>query len=850
GRLSDYLSENEPLPKEIKDALEIYKNCKELRLHTYYGVEEIEKVISENMILRRHLFWSCSKVARDKNKRNLTRYFDIKDAYDLFQISENDVNWLVQNVETKESIYDRLLAMDGIFQIYCKPECLEDRMLLHEKLARSHPALRKRFSRWKNRIPAKSYHLLRSDRLKKAREIREKRKFERNLEWLNNNLETVRNGSNPRVLQFLWYEANKEQTEWTVDSLNELAKKYGDNIANAAKDGLRKFWRNLIPPLPHEEEKRNTTSGSVILGLNGLEIDVKNGLNLRKLSAKDAKTAARYATRNLGNFPDWLDQIVESYPSEVFTVLNESIEADYKLSANEETVNDVLSKLPHSSEKLRDLCFPIIWELISTDDPPRIDSLLQSLRIVLFSPKCPVDEVANIAETRCPISINDENKFPIWWTVWFLSNPLKSVIWLETQVHLAPNQATSLIISICDQLHHWTERYSILNSRMINEPEALKRLILLVFLNVRPEENIKHEGVYSPDPRDNAQSVQNSFIQWLVRIKGDKTRIALKYLADNEKLSSLKDWFLDQLDRHIKTAVSLITSANTVNLINLYKEYGTDALDHINELGGKVTMSQYKVDFVIITALDEEREAMLTLLPGYQKLDKDEHDTHTYYEAWVVSKRKDSATYRLIVTSLAGMGPQMAVSKATAIVNKWHPNHVILVGIACGVRSETNHGDILVANQIVDYTLGKQKATSEREIRWQVFRAGSNLLDTAKNIDPQWCNQFQKERPKPGKTEVRFGEIATGGDVVMDDNLIKKYQKDWPKMIGIEMEGGGTALGLENTSENPEFIMVKAVSDFGKDKHFTSVKPWRPYARKIAAEFALELIRCGPSPSR
>ena len=35
-------------------------------------------------------------------------------------------------------------------------------------------------------------------------------------------------------------------------------------IAEAARAGWKRFWRNHTPPLPHEEESRNKTSGSVI----------------------------------------------------------------------------------------------------------------------------------------------------------------------------------------------------------------------------------------------------------------------------------------------------------------------------------------------------------------------------------------------------------------------------------------------------------------------------------------------------------------------------------------------------------------------------------------------------------
>jgi len=46
---------------------------------------------------------------------------------------------------------------------------------------------------------------------------------------------------------------------------------------------------------------------------------------------------------------------------------------------------------------------------------------------------------------------------------------------------------------------------------------------------------------------------------------------------------------------------------------------------------------QAPVDFVIITALEEEREAVLAMLSDYSTLDKEKGDIHTYYSARVQS---------------------------------------------------------------------------------------------------------------------------------------------------------------------------------------------------------------------
>jgi nucleoside phosphorylase/Tfp pilus assembly protein PilF len=255
------------------------------------------------------------------------------------------------------------------------------------------------------------------------------------------------------------------------------------------------------------------------------------------------------------------------------------------------------------------------------------------------------------------------------------------------------------------------------------------------------------------------------------------------------------------------------------------------------------------VDFVVITALEEERDELLSKFADVRLLEKDGLDTHTYYETMVPTSRSDGSSYRVIVSSLAGMGPLMAAEKAQAVVSRWHPEHVLLVGIACGVSGDAvQHGDVLIARQVADYTLGKIE-NEKRQIRWEVHPAGANLLDSVANLSVSWRRYIRHTRPAEGEPERRFGVVASGGDVIASQDVIDAYQQDWPKLVGIEMEGGGVASALHNTRDRPEFLMIKGVSDFGFDKKRADVYPWRPYAADAAASLALSLIQSGTGPS-
>ncbi len=124
---------------------------------------------------------------------------------------------------------------------------------------------------------------------------------------------------------------------------------------------------------------------------------------------------------------------------------------------------------------------------------------------------------------------------------------------------------------------------------------------------------------------------------------------------------------------------------------------------------------------------------------------------------------------------------------------------------------------------------------------------GASLLDSANNVPADWYKAIGVVRPGTGEAHRHKGVVASGGDVISDDQVIATYSDSWPKLVGIEMEGGGVAAGVHQTKDRPEFLMIKGVSDFGRDKHDPEVKPWRSYASHAAAAFAVSLIKSGPA---
>lgn len=259
-------------------------------------------------------------------------------------------------------------------------------------------------------------------------------------------------------------------------------------------------------------------------------------------------------------------------------------------------------------------------------------------------------------------------------------------------------------------------------------------------------------------------------------------------------------------------------------------------------------------DFLIITALQEEQDAVLSKLPKFERVEPSEDDIRIYYYSHLpVTYQSGSAgECHLIVTCLLGMGRVQASIATADAIRRWNCPYVILVGIAGAISDiGINYGDILISDQIVDYEL--QKLTHNGpELRWEVYRADPRLLGAAQNFDFSKLEiKCKYRRPDGATTSVHFGPIASGDKVITVGDILRSYRDNWPKLIGVEMEAGGAAAACFQANNPPGFFMIRGVSDLAdKDKGSTEVKKWRPFACDVSASYTVELLKSGILPLR
>jgi len=251
-----------------------------------------------------------------------------------------------------------------------------------------------------------------------------------------------------------------------------------------------------------------------------------------------------------------------------------------------------------------------------------------------------------------------------------------------------------------------------------------------------------------------------------------------------------------------------------------------------------------KTDFLMITALPEERDALLAQLPGFKPHPQTRDDARIYFTAEVLAQGHD-ATYHVTVLSLPGMGRVNAATATNDGILRWHPEYVVFVGIAGGFAQQSvDLGDVLISNQLLDYELQKLRPEAV-EVRPSYPPISNRLLQAALNFfDKTWPERIKATRPAAGTPKVTFGPVATGDKVINDPLAIQRLLALSPKLIGVEMEAGGAATASHQGETN--FFMIRGVSDLADGrKDSTEVGKWRPYACDVAAAYTIALVQSG-----
>lgn len=552
------------------DVLELLQMISEAREYDIRGIDELKedfsKKIPEWSELNWALFWFSLEQTRENVQWKVQNYKQAALYGKYWSFGVKDFEQVLSELSHKRKLDDRIIVLSLAFDLYKlsgeKPDqlnrikgCLSDSPDLLNNLSLLIEPLPPTQKELEFEEQQKQWEIERKERQEKNKKHHDDQK-----KWLKNNLKeiTAEQLKNPEVLtNALWYLHNQtEKTDdsssrWTSYNWSSLKREYGKKIAKYYRDSAVNFWRNYKPLIRSEGADFNSTKGTVIFGLTGLEIEAHENTGwINSLTPEEVELACRYASFELNGFPTWLPKVFKSHPQEVSSFLWKEIEYQLEMETECSHIHYILDKVNWTGDWCWDSISPRIVCCIQRE-PKNLNSLDTLLKIVMSS-KCESDVLKRLSSKKCK-QLKSHTHLARWYAVWVAVDPSIAIDSLECklkefdgerQEQFAMLFLTSLLGSRRTRVAHERNDFK--------RPVYLRRLYLLMHKYIRLEDDIDRSGsgVFSPTLRDDAQEVRELLFRELDTLKGRDAFYEMKQLAFSHPDPHSRKWMLEKIKIH------------------------------------------------------------------------------------------------------------------------------------------------------------------------------------------------------------------------------------------------------------------------------------------------------------
>ncbi|MDG5487689.1 hypothetical protein NYR55_03495 [Sphingomonas sp. BGYR3] len=508
--------------------------------------------------LNHALFWRCvaeERTARNRaNDERLIDYWHVSISGAYWGFDDADFDRFCVDIEQRELLDDRLLALTLAFQLYRqggRPRAWRERL---KRLAAVEPELQSTLAKLLNPPAQGRQSWRRQNAVWKRRAARQAeraaKQLQRAKEILATRTETLRDPGKPNLVTrdqyYLHHQlrsAENQHSRWTDGNWRSLIPVFGEDIATAFRDGAVRFWRTGRPKVRSEGAIANTTPFHAIFGLTGLEIEARETADWPSgVNAADAVTATHFALHELNGFPSWLPKLYGTYSTEVAEVVLGEIAYELATETPESESHYVLYYASWQGEWMWDLIAPQLLPALHAKrvNPRNLGYLLAIVQ------RSSVDDatIARIASQKAK-AIRNLDFAPIWFATWVGVDPDAAIPALAARLAEIKDPADQTKLAVRFIVALLGGRSQEGRARQAYRTvEHMKTLYLLMHRYIREKDDIQRAGggVYSPGPRDDAQDARNALFAFIKETPGKDAYLALLEMARAHPAEDSRPW--------------------------------------------------------------------------------------------------------------------------------------------------------------------------------------------------------------------------------------------------------------------------------------------------------------------
>lgn len=195
-------------------------------------------------------------------------------------------------------------------------------------------------------------------------------------------------------------------------------------------------------------------------------------------------------------------------------------------------------------------------------------------------------------------------------------------------------------------------------------------------------------------------------------------------------------------------------------------------------------------------------------------------------------------------------GKVAAATTITTLIDVFNITELIFTGVAGGIHSNLNIGDIVIAKRLIQHDLdarpllnryeipllSKTYLESDNHLLEQSQKAISYLLENKhlhKVINEKDLQKFNINAPN-----FHLGDIASGDQFFSNITQKHQLQNNLPDVLCVEMEGAAVAQVCYEYQI--PFIIIRTISDVADD---SSHLDFPSFIQKIASIYSTEIIK-------
>jgi hypothetical protein len=503
--------------------------------------------------VNRALFWEdVEEVRAPPNTERLIHSWQVHfGGHTLWELTETDLGWLSQDLTNREHVDDRRLALSAILEILRDTGCLDANLPDLRQSISGRAVLESDLTAYLTPPPQSAEELdfqreVGERRSETARQTEEdKESWRRYCSEISANPERLRDptrltspeGLHDVQILVRWLKGHTGQNDSKRAAMQwqEVTAAFGLGVAEAYRDGMVKLWRLVTPERPQRREGGGiTTKWANVFSFSGISIEanLSPGWALL-LTPEEAALAVGHACHCEEGYPAWLEPLLDRHTEAVLPVIRQELEAEW--NAETDNPGDLLHHLAHSRDSVPMVLQRLLIEIVTGPDAPNSRKAEMGFRILQ---RIELDEaarrrVACIATARLASPpTNDDSRMLLGLATLFLVDAGAAITQLKAWIDAAPvpqrkTRAEQALARLFGRDHALVP--AVLPA--LSTPN-LCALAHFTYIRVSPKDDVHHEGSYTPDTRDAAESARSAILKALLNRPGEEAYLVVNGLAD------------------------------------------------------------------------------------------------------------------------------------------------------------------------------------------------------------------------------------------------------------------------------------------------------------------------------